>query len=249
MSTLVIEEVAFDSALAQQLVAEVQQEYVTRYGGPDRTPVDPLQFASPYGAFFVATVDGEPIGCGGLRRHDDGVVEVKRMFVRSAHRRRGHARSCCAHSRTAPEPAAIAGSSWRPVSRSRRRSRCIPARATRRSTASATTRTRRCPAASPRICKQHRHQPSCSSTKHQRHDSPGSKLRITGWLICSKCRVACRSGDESQHPTWPQVRHSRRCTQCVPSRRHSSQPSGCWDVRRRGPRRGGRRAPCPRCGP
>jgi GNAT superfamily N-acetyltransferase len=28
-----------------------------------------------------------------LRRHDDGVVEIKRMFVRSAHRRRGHARS------------------------------------------------------------------------------------------------------------------------------------------------------------
>jgi GNAT superfamily N-acetyltransferase len=93
MSTLVIEDVAFDSALAEALVAEVQQEYVTRYGGPDRTPVDPLQFASPYGAFFVATVDGEPIGCGGLRRHDDGVVEIKRMFVRSAHRRRGHARS------------------------------------------------------------------------------------------------------------------------------------------------------------
>jgi GNAT superfamily N-acetyltransferase len=93
MSTLVIENVAFDSALAETLVAEVQQEYVTRYGGPDRTPVDPLQFASPYGAFFVATVDGEPIGCGGLRRHDDGVVEIKRMFVRSVHRRRGHARS------------------------------------------------------------------------------------------------------------------------------------------------------------
>jgi len=93
MSTLVIEEVGFDSALAQQLVAEVQQEYVTRYGGPDTTPVDPMQFAAPYGAFFVATVDGEPIGCGGLRRHGDGVVEVKRMFVRSAHRRRGHART------------------------------------------------------------------------------------------------------------------------------------------------------------
>jgi GNAT superfamily N-acetyltransferase len=93
MSTLVIEEVAFDSDLAQQLVAEVQQEYVTRYGGRDETAVDVRQFAPPYGAFFVATVDGEPIGCGGLRRHDDGVVEVKRMFVRSAHRRRGHARA------------------------------------------------------------------------------------------------------------------------------------------------------------
>jgi GNAT superfamily N-acetyltransferase len=93
MTTLVIEQVAFDSALAQQLVDEVQQEYVTRYGGRDETAVDAAQFAAPYGAFFVATVDGAPIGCGGLRRHDDGTVEVKRMFVRSAYRRRGHARA------------------------------------------------------------------------------------------------------------------------------------------------------------
>jgi len=93
MTTLVIEQVAFDSALAEQLVGEVQEEYVRRYGGRDETAVDAGQFAAPYGAFFVATVDGEPIGCGGLRRHDDGVVEVKRMFVRSAYRRRGHARA------------------------------------------------------------------------------------------------------------------------------------------------------------
>jgi GNAT superfamily N-acetyltransferase len=92
MTTLVMEEVAFDSALAERLVAEVQQEYVTRYGGRDETAVDAAQFAPPFGAFFVATVQGEPIGCGGLRRHDDGVVEVKRMFVRVAYRRRGHAR-------------------------------------------------------------------------------------------------------------------------------------------------------------
>jgi GNAT superfamily N-acetyltransferase len=90
---LLIEEVAFDSPLAQQLVDEVQDEYVTRYGGRDETAVDKAEFAAPYGAFFVATVDGEPVGCGGLRRHDDGVVEVKRMFVRSAYRRQGHART------------------------------------------------------------------------------------------------------------------------------------------------------------
>jgi GNAT superfamily N-acetyltransferase len=93
MSTLVIEDVAFDSALAAELVEEVQQEYVARYGGPDQTPIDPAQFAPPYGTFVVATVDGEPIGCAGLRRHDDDVVEVKRMFVRAAYRRRGHARA------------------------------------------------------------------------------------------------------------------------------------------------------------
>lgn len=92
MSDLTIEDVAFDSPLAQSLIDEVQQEYVVRYGGPDRTAVDSEQFAPPYGAFFVATIDGEAIGCAGLRRHGDDVVEIKRMFVRSAHRRQGHAR-------------------------------------------------------------------------------------------------------------------------------------------------------------
>ena len=87
-----IEERAFDSPQSQALVAEVQQEYVRRYGGPDETAVDPAEFAAPHGTFLVATVAGETIGCAGLRRHSDGVAEVKRMFVRVEHRRRGHAR-------------------------------------------------------------------------------------------------------------------------------------------------------------
>ena len=82
----------FDSPQSQALVAEVQQEYVRRYGGPDETRVDPAEFAAPDGTFLVALVGGETIGCAGLRRHADGVVEVKRMFVRVEHRRRGHAR-------------------------------------------------------------------------------------------------------------------------------------------------------------
>jgi Acetyltransferase (GNAT) family. len=93
MSTLVIEDVAFDSGLAEEMIGELQEEYVARYGGRDETVVEAAQFAPPYGVFVVATVDDEPIGCAGLRHHDDGVVEVKRMFVRSTHRRRGHARA------------------------------------------------------------------------------------------------------------------------------------------------------------
>ena len=38
--------------------------------------------------------------------------------------------------------------------------------------------------------------------------------------------VACRPGEESQQPTCPHVRHSRRCTQRPPPARHSAQPSG-----------------------
>lgn len=89
---IALTDAAYDDALASTLIEEVQQEYVARYGGRDETPVDRDEFAPPHGAFVVAVVDGEPIGCGGLRRRDDDTVEIKRMFVRAAHRRRGHAR-------------------------------------------------------------------------------------------------------------------------------------------------------------
>ncbi len=89
---VVLEVVPFDSDLATSLVAEVQQEYVRRYGGQDETPVDPAEFAPPLGTFLVAHVGASAIGCAGLRRHGDDTVEVKRMFVRPEHRRRGHAR-------------------------------------------------------------------------------------------------------------------------------------------------------------
>jgi GNAT superfamily N-acetyltransferase len=89
---VLLEEVPFDSQLAVTLIAEVQQEYVKRYGGHDETPVDVSEFAPPHGTFLVARVGGVAIGCAGMRRHDDTTVEVKRMFVRPEHRRRGYAR-------------------------------------------------------------------------------------------------------------------------------------------------------------
>jgi len=55
--------------------------------------VDPDQFAEPGGSFLVAYLDGVPVGCVGLRRHDAERVEVKRMFVRGPHRGRGVARA------------------------------------------------------------------------------------------------------------------------------------------------------------
>ena len=85
-------DVAYHDADATALIDEVQQEYVARYGGRDETPVADGEFAPPGGAFVVLRVDGTPVGCGGLRRHDDDVVEIKRMYIRRAHRRRGHGR-------------------------------------------------------------------------------------------------------------------------------------------------------------
>src|SRR5665213_4041437 len=47
---------------------------------------------------------------------------------------------------------------------------------------------------------------------------------MTGCFVAWKCLVACLFLDESQQPTCPQFRHSRRCTQVSPSSRHSLQP-------------------------
>ncbi len=74
------------------LIDELQQELTERYGGPDASPVDPLQFTAPSGVFLVAVLAGQAVGCVGLRRVDEADVELKRMYVRPGHRRRGLAR-------------------------------------------------------------------------------------------------------------------------------------------------------------
>jgi GNAT superfamily N-acetyltransferase len=85
----------YDHPDAVKLVAEVQQEYVVRYGDEDATPVDPAEFAPPRGLFLVAYVDGTPAACGGWRAHDAD-VELKRMYVNPAFRGRGLARAILA---------------------------------------------------------------------------------------------------------------------------------------------------------
>ncbi|RFU19473.1 GNAT family N-acetyltransferase [Geodermatophilus marinus] len=81
--------VPYDDPVARRLVAAVQQEYVTRYGGPDEATVDPAEFEPPAGLFLVAEVGDRPAGCGAWRVHAPGVVEVKRVFVAPGFRRRG----------------------------------------------------------------------------------------------------------------------------------------------------------------
>lgn len=84
--------IAYDDPVVVDLVDEFQQEMADRYGDADGTPVDPSEFADPTGTFVVALRDDVPVGCFGLRRHDDETAELKRMFVRRSHRRRGLAR-------------------------------------------------------------------------------------------------------------------------------------------------------------
>jgi GNAT superfamily N-acetyltransferase len=82
----------YDGPVAEGLIAAVQQEYVSRYGGPDESPVDPGEFVPPDGRFFVGYLDAVPVATGGLRRMDDDTVEIKRMYVVPEARGRGLSR-------------------------------------------------------------------------------------------------------------------------------------------------------------
>jgi GNAT superfamily N-acetyltransferase len=87
-----IEVRTYDHPDAVALIADVQQEYVVRYGDQDQTPVDPAEFSPPQGLFVVAYVEDVPAACGGWRAHGTD-VELKRMYVRPSFRGRGLARA------------------------------------------------------------------------------------------------------------------------------------------------------------
>lgn len=102
-----IERVPITHPDAARLVQEVQAEYVVRYGGPDRTPLEPGYFEPPLGAFFVGYLDGSPVATGAWRRRTDvdalgssNTAEIKRMYVAAAARRTGLARLMLAHLET-----------------------------------------------------------------------------------------------------------------------------------------------------
>jgi GNAT superfamily N-acetyltransferase len=97
--------VDYDASDAAALIEEVQQEYVNRYGGRDRAPVEPAEFAPPRGLFLVGYRDGAGVACGGWRSHGTD-AELKRMYVRHDARRGGLAREMLAE---LERTAAVAG--------------------------------------------------------------------------------------------------------------------------------------------
>jgi GNAT superfamily N-acetyltransferase len=100
---LAIRPVRFTDRDTQRLVAEVQAEYVLRYGGPDDTPLEDGVFDPPRGAFFLGYLGDVPVAMGGWRLRNDVhpwgcrlAAEVKRMYVAATGRRRGFARAVLA---------------------------------------------------------------------------------------------------------------------------------------------------------
>ncbi|WP_035840591.1 GNAT family N-acetyltransferase [Kitasatospora azatica] len=94
----------YDHPDAAFLTAEVQQEYIRRYGDVDQTEMRAEHFVAPQGIFVVGYLDGAPVACGGWRVKDgsnaflrDGDAELKRMFVVEKARGRGLARLLLRH--------------------------------------------------------------------------------------------------------------------------------------------------------
>jgi putative acetyltransferase len=89
-----------DSPVAQQLIAELNAELSRDYAPEQRFhALAATEVAEGAGAFVVAWLDGFAAGCGAVRMLTPGatgraepVAELKRMYVRPSHRRRGLAR-------------------------------------------------------------------------------------------------------------------------------------------------------------
>jgi len=82
----------YDGDAAQRLIAEVQAEYVERYGSPDEAAVDADDFAPPHGLFLVGYFDDVAVATGGWRLLAPGLAEIKRMFVSRTQRGKGLSR-------------------------------------------------------------------------------------------------------------------------------------------------------------
>ena len=82
------------SALALGLITELNAELTATYPEPGATHfrLDPADVSESSGAFLVAFLAGEPVGCGAVRRLDAETAEIKRMYVRASLRGRGIAR-------------------------------------------------------------------------------------------------------------------------------------------------------------
>lgn len=93
----------FEDDSAQALLASFIAEIAELYPGwlPSRGPsAVAADFEPPAGRFVVAYVDGRPVACGGLKRLDPRVGEIKRLFVCADVRRRGLGRRLLDHLET-----------------------------------------------------------------------------------------------------------------------------------------------------
>jgi putative acetyltransferase len=77
------------------LIGELEDALSAEYPPENRHGLPLEAIFQPHVRFFVAILDGAPVGCGGVALFD-GFAEVKRMYVRPAVRGQGVARALLA---------------------------------------------------------------------------------------------------------------------------------------------------------
>ena len=82
---------------AAELIAALDRDLNQRYPGLEVHGIDVANFREAGGVFLIGRVSDVAVACGALRpMNEDGVVEVKRMFVRDTHRGLGLGRAVLA---------------------------------------------------------------------------------------------------------------------------------------------------------
>jgi len=92
---LVIEQVTAATDRARALLAELDAELCAAYAPEQRHGLSLDRLFRPDVMFFIARLDGTPVGCGGVA-FDGELAEVKRMYVRPPARGRGVAQAVLA---------------------------------------------------------------------------------------------------------------------------------------------------------
>jgi putative acetyltransferase len=80
---------------ARALIAELEAELAGDFQPEQRHGLSLERIFQPHIVFFVARLDGKPVGCGGIA-FDDGFAEIKRMYVRENARGKGVAQAVLA---------------------------------------------------------------------------------------------------------------------------------------------------------
>jgi len=79
-------------------VAELNRRAPDRGFDPTKgSTAEPHEVRPPLGAFVVAYLRGEPIGCGGVKHHPGDVTDIKRMWIAESARGLGLGRRLLAH--------------------------------------------------------------------------------------------------------------------------------------------------------
>lgn len=86
-----------DSPVARALIAELDAVLEPLYPPKSRHGYSVEKLIQQEVAFFVAYLDGQPVGCGGVQLFGDEYAELKRMYVRPAFRGQGVGKQLLTH--------------------------------------------------------------------------------------------------------------------------------------------------------